>query len=167
MGALRPAARRGWRQVVPLAGIILIATGAAGCSDEEPTSAPPPTSSKTQTPHPETTSRGEHAPDESVSKAPKLPDGQVLAQAANRQGNSDLPVKGLVSRDPLAIMVTCEGKGTLTVTLTPQGVKFPLECVTGESSTTYNQIDLKRDRNSSSIKVAAPSTVRWSLTAGQ
>jgi glucose/arabinose dehydrogenase len=153
--------------VVSLAGIILIAAGATGCSEEEPTSAPSPASSTARTPGPETTSREENASGESASKAPKLPDGHVLAQAENRLGNSTLPVEKLVAGDPLAVMVTCQGKGTLTVSLTPQDITFPLECAEGKASTTYNQIDLKRDRDSSSIKVAAPSTVRWSLTAGQ
>ncbi|WP_258177557.1 hypothetical protein [Streptomyces solincola] len=39
--------------------------------------------------------------------------------------------------------------------------------MSGDVSTTYNQIDLKYDRDPASLEITAPSPVRWSLTVGQ
>ncbi|MFD9033515.1 hypothetical protein ACFVZW_20530 [Streptomyces sp. NPDC059567] len=55
----------------------------------------------------------------------------------------------------------------MTVTFAPSGLSFPLRCVEGEVSTTYNQIDLKQDRESASVSVQAPSPVRWAMSVGQ
>ncbi|MER7959505.1 MULTISPECIES: hypothetical protein [unclassified Streptomyces] len=64
-------------------------------------------------------------------------------------------------------MVACQGKGTVTVSYAPAGLSFPLKCVDGEVSTTYNQIELKHDRDSASVNVQAPSSVRWAMSVGQ
>jgi hypothetical protein len=79
----------------------------------------------------------------------------------------EVPLKGGVRKGPLGIMVACQGKGTVTVTFAPSGLSFPLECVEGEVSTTYNQIELKHERESASVSVQAPSTVRWAMSVGQ
>ncbi|PRH76952.1 hypothetical protein C6N75_22920 [Streptomyces solincola] len=70
-------------------------------------------------------------------------------------------------KGPLGIAVSCEGEGVLQVRFAPSGLSFPLSCVSGDVSTTYNQIDLKYDRDPASLEITAPSPVRWSLTVGQ
>ncbi|MEU7039404.1 hypothetical protein ABZ958_38060 [Streptomyces sp. NPDC046237] len=64
-------------------------------------------------------------------------------------------------------MVACQGIGTINVSYTPAGLSFPLQCVDGEVSTTYNQIELKHERESASVYVQAPSSVRWAMSVGQ
>ncbi|QKW10689.1 hypothetical protein HUT18_06895 [Streptomyces sp. NA04227] len=64
-------------------------------------------------------------------------------------------------------MVNCEGKGTLKVEVKPVEVRFPLECVEGEVSSTMNQVVLKRERSDGWVSVTAPSSVRWALTVGK
>jgi hypothetical protein len=48
----------------------------------------------------------------------------------------------------------------------PVGLSFPLECVDGEVSSTFNQLALKRARDHGTVSVTAPSQVRWALTVG-
>lgn len=69
--------------------------------------------------------------------------------------------------EPLAIQVNCQGKGTLKVFIEPVGVSFPLECVEGEVSSTYNEMRVKGARAEGSVRVSAPSDVRWALTVDQ
>ncbi|MEU7291741.1 hypothetical protein AB0A76_00830 [Streptomyces exfoliatus] len=90
-----------------------------------------------------------------------------LAAVANMQGNMEVALQGGVREAPLGIMVSCEGKGTMNVTYAPAGLSFPLQCVNGTVSTTFNQIDLKQKRASASISVQAPSSVRWAMSVGQ
>ncbi|MFF9913364.1 hypothetical protein [Streptomyces sp. NPDC013457] len=99
--------------------------------------------------------------------APKLPDTTAIATVANVAGNREIPLKEGVKKGPLGIMVACQGKGTINVSFTPAGLSFPLKCVDGEVSNTYNQIELKHDRDSASINVQAPSSVRWAMSVGQ
>ncbi|THA72993.1 hypothetical protein E6P78_01575 [Streptomyces sp. A0958] len=66
-----------------------------------------------------------------------------------------------------AIQVNCQGNGTLDVALKPVGLSFPLKCVNGEVSSSYDEIRLKRARSEGSVQISAPSTVSWSLTVEQ
>ncbi|WP_229919817.1 hypothetical protein [Streptomyces minutiscleroticus] len=68
---------------------------------------------------------------------------------------------------PLSVLVNCQGKGTLTVAVKPVGLSFPLECVQDAVSSTYNELQLKRERPEGAVTVTANSDVRWSLTVGQ
>ncbi|MFF7751287.1 hypothetical protein ACFZCP_18960 [Streptomyces sp. NPDC007971] len=111
--------------------------------------------------------RPEHVPGESVTKAPTLPDGEVVAQAANASGNREMDIRGGLKSGALSVLVNCQGKGKLTVLVQPVGLSFPLECVDGEVSSTYNQLNLKHTRTYGPVSVTAPSNVRWALTAGQ
>ncbi|MGW7275636.1 hypothetical protein ACWGH5_34560 [Streptomyces sp. NPDC054864] len=108
----------------------------------------------------------EHIPEESVSEAPKLPEGKALAEIAAAEGNQNVPL-GRVAAGPLSVLVNCQGKGTLKVTVQPMGMDFPLDCVDGEVSSTYNELGLKKPRPEGTVTVTAPSAVRWSLTVGQ
>lgn len=141
----------------------------AGCTSNDdtdkaaPTPSPHPSSSAPQT---RPTDRSEHIPGESVTKAPNLPEGHVVAQAVNASGNQEIDVKGGLKNGPLSIMVNCQGHGRITVAVKPVGLSFPLECVTGEVSSTFNQLSLKRARTHGTVSVTAPSTVRWAITVG-
>ncbi|MFI6492721.1 hypothetical protein [Streptomyces sp. NPDC050564] len=96
-----------------------------------------------------------------------LPDGKVVAQAANASGNRELEIRGGIKAGALSVLVNCEGQGKLTVSVQPVGLSFPLECVGGEVSSTFNQLGLKRSREQGTVNVTAPSSVHWALTVGQ
>ncbi|MBL3670783.1 hypothetical protein JL475_33465 [Streptomyces sp. M2CJ-2] len=78
-----------------------------------------------------------------------------------------MPIEGGIRPGALSVLVNCQGEGTLTVSVDPVGLSFPLECVDGEVSSTYNELALKQTRPQATVKVEAPSPVRWSLTIGQ
>jgi hypothetical protein len=143
----------------------------AGCTSGQDDTASSPHTSPTQSVSSPTGSptsdRGEHVPGETVTKAPVLPDGEVVAQAANVHGNREIEIRGGIKPGALSILVNCQGKGTLTVSVKPVGLSFPLECVEGEVSSTLNQLDLKRSREQGTVTVTAPSRVRWALTVGR
>ncbi|GAA3097137.1 hypothetical protein GCM10017687_04790 [Streptomyces echinatus] len=101
-----------------------------------------------------------------MTKAPALLEGEVVAQAVNASGNREMDVKGGLKSGPLAVLVNCLGDGKLTVEVKPVGLSLPLECVAGEVSSAYNQLDLKDAREQGSVSVTAPSTVRWAITVG-
>jgi len=63
--------------------------------------------------------------------------------------------------------VNCQGEGTLTVSVRPVGLSFPLTCVKGEVNSIFNQMDLTSSHTHATVKVAASSRVRWALTVGQ
>ncbi|MEU0967564.1 hypothetical protein ABZ357_19800 [Streptomyces sp. NPDC005917] len=111
--------------------------------------------------------RAEYVPGETVTRAPVLPGGEIVAQAANVSGNRTVEIRGGIKAGALSVLVNCQGQGKLTVSLEPVGLSFPLECVNGEVSSTFNQLDLKRDRGHGTVSVTAPSSVRWALTVGR
>ncbi|WP_234535928.1 hypothetical protein [Streptomyces shenzhenensis] len=102
-----------------------------------------------------------------MSRAPVLPEGEIVAQVANASGNREMEIRGGIKAGALSVLVNCQGQGKLTVSLEPVGLSFPLECVNGEVSSTFNQLDLKRDRGHGTVSVTAPSSVRWALTVGR
>ncbi|MEU2430512.1 hypothetical protein ABZ611_13570 [Streptomyces sp. NPDC007861] len=104
---------------------------------------------------------------DSVTKAPAVPDGKVIAAVENGSGSKVLELQGGFSSGNLAVAVNCEGKGTLQVTLEPVGLSFPMKCKDGEVFSTYNQFALKRARQEASVSVQASSKVRWSMTVAQ
>ncbi|MEU6950071.1 hypothetical protein ABZ957_33345 [Streptomyces sp. NPDC046316] len=137
-----------------------------GCTPEDKAKSSPTNSSSTSSPSGPPDSPTSN-PAGSVEAAPKLPDTTAIATVANVSGNMDIPLKGGVHKGPLGIMVACQGKGTINVSYTPAGLSFPLKCVDGEVSTTYDQIELKHERESASVNVQAPSSVRWAMSVGQ
>lgn len=161
MGKLKPVA------ATALAAVAVLAVGCSNDDSDAPDAGRKgtahPSSSSAHTPAPD---RGEHIAGETVTKAPVLPDGEVVAQAVNASGNRELEVKGGLKSGPLAVLVNCKGKGELTVEVKPVGLNFPLKCVAGEVSSTYNQLNLKNTREQGTVSVTAPSTVRWAITVG-
>ena len=102
-----------------------------------------------------------------MTKAPALPEGHVVARAANATGNREMEMKGGLRSGPLAVAVNCRGEGELAVTVEPVGLSFSLRCVAGRTSSAYNQLDLKRSRARGTVSVSAPSTVRWAIAVGR
>ncbi|MER5746285.1 hypothetical protein ABT097_23795 [Streptomyces sp. NPDC002225] len=102
---------------------------------------------------------------ETVSRAPRpVGDGPVLLSVASRQGNAELPLAGRIGTGTLAVQVNCQGEGTLDVTVTGVALSFPLDCVKGEVSSTYNEVHLKKARGEGAVRITAPAGVRWAVT---
>ncbi|MGW6902174.1 hypothetical protein [Streptomyces sp. NBC_00624] len=147
-----------------LAAVVALCVSA--CTEEGEPASYPPTSRSAQPSPSKTSDRAEHIEGETVTQAPKqVNDGQVLLSVASRKGNAELPLTKKIGVGRLAIQVNCQGDGTLEVSVEPVGLSFPLECVEQEVSSTYNEIILKRARSGGSVRVEAPSGVRWALTA--
>lgn len=102
-----------------------------------------------------------------MTRAPALPEGEVVAQAVNAVGNRAMDIRGGIKAGPLSVLVNCQGKGTLTVSVEPVGLRFPVECVEGEVSSVFNQLSLTRAHDHGTVGVTAPSRVRWALTVGR
>lgn len=149
-----------------LSAVAVLAAGCTGNDDAGKAGPTPPAHPSSSAPQARPTDRSEPIPGESVTKAPTLPEGHVVAQAVNASGNQEIDIKGGLKSGPLAIMVNCQGKGKITVAVKPVGLSFPLECVTGEVSSTFNQLSLKRARTQGTVGVTAPSSVRWAITVG-
>lgn len=115
----------------------------------------------------EATRRAENVEGETVTEAPQLIDGEVVVSVTDARGSRAVEIKGGVRPGAVGIAVNCLGEGTLTVELHPVGLSFPLKCVAGEISSTYNQIDLKKAREEAWLQVTAGSGVRWALSVGQ
>ncbi|MFF9691264.1 hypothetical protein [Streptomyces sp. NPDC014623] len=152
-------------------GLAVLAVAAAlvvtGCTEGD--NSPPEKQTTSRSAEPTAADgRAEHIEGETVSTAPKpVNDGQVLLSVASRHGNAELPLTREIGAGLLAVQVNCLGEGTLEVAIEPVGLTFPLECVEREVSSTYNEIRLKRARSEGSIRVTAPSSVSWALTAEQ
>ncbi|TQE26977.1 hypothetical protein Sipo8835_28400 [Streptomyces ipomoeae] len=67
----------------------------------------------------------------------------------------------------MIVAVRCQGKGTINVSVRSTDVTFPLECLDGEVSTTYNQVGVPGVERKGAVSVEAPSTVQWSMTVGR
>lgn len=102
-----------------------------------------------------------------MTEAPDPVDGQAVARVANARGNREIDIPGGIKAGTLSLSVNCQGRGTLTVSVQPVGLGFPLECDAGEVSSTYNELHLKTARGRGTVYVTAPSPVRWALTVGR
>ncbi|MET7910242.1 hypothetical protein ACFYS7_31845 [Streptomyces avermitilis] len=161
MGKLRFVAVAGAAAAVVLSGC----TGSQG--NGNPTVHKSPTSAASASASKETSGRSEQIPGETVTKAPDPIDGKAVARVANARGNREIDIPGGIKAGALSISVNCQGRGTLTVLVKPVGMSFPLECVAGEVSSTYNELHLKTARGRGTVYVTAPSPVRWALTVGR
>lgn len=160
-------------RVIAVSSLGLLSTVASlsGCSGgEEAASSPKPSTSAshaTTGPAKPSSDRPEHIPGESVTEAPKLPYGKTLAEVASAHGNQTVELSDGIDAGALSVLVNCQGKGSVTISVKPINLTFALECVEGEVSSTYNELSLKQAREQASLSVTAPSTVRWALTVGQ
>lgn len=107
---------------------------------------------------------------ESVDRAPDLgmADRVVLRQDRT-QGNASLEFgkakKG--DGDALTIAVECEGKGKIEVALRSIATSFPLNCLDGEVTGTFNQFALDGADRAGTVSVTAAPGVCWSLSVGR
>ncbi|MFI7006861.1 hypothetical protein [Streptomyces sp. NPDC050145] len=105
-----------------------------------------------------------------MTEAPELEVGQdVLAQVASVRGSRVVELDGGIRKSrkrPLSIMVNCQGRGALKVTVRPIGMKFPLACTEGRVQSAYNQIEVAETHDEASVKVVGASGVRWSMAVG-
>lgn len=157
-----------WRAAVGLS--LLSATllaSLAACSAHNPAAkspAPLPEDSREATI--ETPSRGSAPP--SVEQVPELYETEtVAAEQEKTRGKRTVEFASGKKGDALIVAVRCQGQGTIDVTVQPAKVTFPLECLDGEVSTTYNQIGVPGVDKKGTVSVAAPSTVQWSMTVGR
>ncbi|MEV5842809.1 hypothetical protein AB0M32_12650 [Streptomyces sp. NPDC051985] len=152
--------RAGGRAAAMSLSVLSVVSLAVGCTDGHkavPRAAAPPKASAAVT---ETPSSG------SVTELPPLGGEDVVAQAANVTGSRELDIKGDIGSGALSVDVECEGKGRLTVAVRAVGLSFPLACVDGEVTSTYNVADLKRDPTRGTVSVTASAGVRWAIAVG-
>jgi hypothetical protein len=151
-----------------VAATVLALTGCTGGQDQAKPSADTSITQSAASPAGSPTSgRAEHAHGKTVTKAPTLPTGAVVAQAANARGSREMEVRGGIKPGTLSVLVNCQGKGTLTVSVEPVGLSFPLECVDGQVSSILNEFTSKRTSEHGTVSVTAPARVRWALTVGR
>lgn len=154
-------------------GVLLLAAAAVlcagGCAAPPPPSASPPPEPPA---HPTEARTGDwagspesrHVDIGSLNRAPQA-QGRVLLEAAARHDNAILPLEG-VRPGPLTLQVDCLGKGTLNVRVEPVGLALPQRCVGHEVTESLHRFDLSMPAEGS-VRVEAPSGVRWSLTVNQ
>lgn len=141
------------------------------CTSGQDHATPPPhmfpapsTVSPTASP---SSTHGEQVAGETVTEAMVLPEGEVVAQAANASGNKELQIRDGIETGEISFLVNCQGKGTLTVSVESVGLRFPLECMDAEVSSVLNQLDLKSSCEHATVKATASSQVHWALTVGR
>jgi hypothetical protein len=155
------------RALMAAAGGLAAAAALAGCTGGQGGTGTPSSPSAPSPTRSSAFDRVQHVPGESVTKAPAYPDGKALIQKANVQGSQEIDIPGGLKAGPLSILVNCQGDGTLTVSVKPVGLSFPLTCVKEETSSIMNEMDLPSPRSHGTVTVTAPSGVRWALTVGQ
>ncbi|WP_316748296.1 hypothetical protein [Streptomyces herbicida] len=103
-----------------------------------------------------------------VQKPPELDDDETLAgRQSVTNGNASIEFRKGKKGDALIVAVRCQGAGKIKVAVRSVHVSFPLECLAGEVSTTYNQVAIGGVDRSGVVSVEAPSAVRWSMTIGR
>ncbi|WP_330456541.1 hypothetical protein OIB37_06335 [Streptomyces sp. NBC_00820] len=99
---------------------------------------------------------------------PEPAGGEALAGRRKvTAGNAALAYGEGRKGDALFVEVRCQGAGKLEVVLRTVHVSFPLECAADEVSTIHNQLAVKGADREGVASVAAPATVRWSMTIGR
>ncbi|MFF4832530.1 hypothetical protein [Streptomyces sp. NPDC001315] len=103
-----------------------------------------------------------------MQQPPELDDDETLAgRQSATNGNASLQFSKGRTGDALIVAVRCQGQGKIKVAVPSVHVSFPLECVAGQVSTTYNQVAVSGVDRSGTVSVTAPSAVRWSITIGR
>ncbi|MGW2743951.1 hypothetical protein [Streptomyces sp. NPDC001450] len=103
-----------------------------------------------------------------VQQPPRLDADETLAARQKATtGNASLAFGKGRKGDALIVAVRCQGAGRIKVAVRSAHVTFPLECLAGQVSTTYNQLAVSGVDRSGVVSVEAPSSVRWSMTVGR
>jgi hypothetical protein len=149
-----------------VAGLVLVSL--TGCTGNE--ADPKPSHSSLTSPSKEAPAEGASAgpPSPAVDQAPELDSDETLAgrQHAIRGNGSVAYGKGAKGK-ALIVAVRCEGKGEIRVAVASLDIGFPLKCLAGEVTTTYNQMAVSGAERSGTVSVTAPTGVRWSMTIGR
>ncbi|MET9102813.1 hypothetical protein [Streptomyces antibioticus] len=117
-------------------------------------------------PTPSTTASDTAQP--SVRTPPELDADETLAgRQQATTGNADFKFSEGKKGQALIIAVRCQGSGEIKVSVPTVQVSFPLDCVSGEVSTSYNQVVVGGVERSGTVSVKAPSAVKWSMTIGR
>lgn len=139
----------------------------AACSADE-SKGKPPTQSSEPTTGPLIEPQAADSAEPSVEQPPELDETEALAaEQAKTRGNRNVQFGAGKKRQVLILAVRCQGDGTVNVTVRPVSVTFPLECLDGEVSTTYNQVGVPGVEKKGTVSIAAPPTVQWSMTVGR
>jgi hypothetical protein len=156
----------------PIAGLSIACSAAllplAACTSDHTDAQQPRSSTNSAESGSATTATTPSSTQPPVQKPPELDSDETLAgrQKATR-GNASVAFSKGKKGDALIVAVRCQGKGTIKVTVKSVHVSFPLNCLTGEVSTTYNQLAVSGVDHSGVVSVEAPSAVHWSLTVGR
>ncbi|MGW0606367.1 hypothetical protein [Streptomyces sp. NPDC002640] len=149
------------------AGALMAAAAAVlcvgGCGAAPPPPAPPAPAAEARAdgvagPEPR------HVDTGPLDRAPRA-EGRVVLEAAPRHGDALLPLEG-VRPEPVNLQIDCLGEGTLTVRIEPVGLALPQRCVGHEVTATLHRFDLSMPAEGT-VRVEAPSGVRWALTVDQ
>ncbi|WP_411081669.1 hypothetical protein [Streptomyces sp. cmx-18-6] len=144
---------------------LVLACSPAGTGGNGSPQPPEPTKPATAAPAP-TAATGRAQP--AVARPPALDDTEtVVVRQDETRGNRILAFGEGRKGDALIVAASCRGEGTVDVTVKPVNVTFPLTCVEGEVTTTYNQLALRGAGGPGAVTVRASSAVRWSLTIGR
>ncbi|MFD9498886.1 hypothetical protein [Streptomyces sp. NPDC060035] len=103
-----------------------------------------------------------------MTQPPELDGDETLAaRQGETQGGRTIEFGAGEKGDALIVAVRCKGEGDVKVMVNSVAVEFPLECLKGEVTTTYNQVGVRGVEKAGTVSVQASSTVRWSMTIGR
>jgi hypothetical protein len=153
------------RRLLWVAGVAVAL--ATGCTDSSaPGDAPgrqsaPPSSAPA--------SSGEPAEGQAPVTGPPELDGseRMAGRQPETRGSAGFSYAKGSAGDALIVAVRCQGAGTMKVEVKTVNVSFPLECLAGETTTTYHQVGVPGAEKPGTVSVTAPSGVRWSMTIGR
>ncbi|MFI2913873.1 hypothetical protein ACG2OD_37340 [Streptomyces sp. PDY-4] len=154
------------RRLLWVAGVAVALVAVTGCTDS---SAPGDASSRPAlSSSPLSSSEQPDDGQEPVAEPPELDDSEHLAgRQPETKGNASFSYAKGAAGDALIVAVRCQGAGTMKVAVKTVNVSFPLECLAGETTTTYNQVGVSGVEKPGTVSVTAPSGVHWSMTIGR
>ncbi|MFJ3981236.1 hypothetical protein [Streptomyces fungicidicus] len=139
---------------------------AAGCTDssapgDAPGRQPAPVSSAPA-------SSGQPDEDQAPVAGPELDGSERMAgRQPETRGNAGFSYAKGPAGDALIVAVRCQGAGTMNVAVKTVNVSFPLQCLAGETTTTYHQVRVSGAEKPGTVSVTAPPGVHWSMTIGR
>ncbi|WP_256923600.1 MULTISPECIES: hypothetical protein [unclassified Streptomyces] len=155
------------RRLMSVAGVAMALVAVAGCTD----SSAPGDASRRKPASSSSAPASSGQPDEGqvpVAEPPELDGSERLAgQQPETRGNASFSYAKGAAGEALIVAVRCRGAGTVKVAVKTVNVSFPLECLEGETTTTYNQVGISGVEKPGTVSVTAPSGVHWSMTIGR
>ncbi|MFH8468322.1 hypothetical protein [Streptomyces sp. NPDC017991] len=93
--------------------------------------------------------------------------GTVAGRQGATRGGGTFEFSAGKKGDAPIVAVRCQDEGEIKVSVKPVNVGFPLNCVDGEASTTYNQVGAEGVEKKGTVSLLDPSSVHWSMTVGR